>query len=449
MRKISSVSAVGSSRITLEIDPKLDMEFVDLAIKEAISQGKGLLPNDVKPSITAYVPEDIKTREFMSMTISSNRSLQELRYLLKDKLELGLGGVKGVAKATFMGGSDPEIRVVLDDQKMKALGLNPYAVEMRLNEYLEAHPTGRINKSGKEYILKIEKSMSSLDDLGRMVVAHTNGVTRVPIRLADIGRINPTYGEIEYINRINGRPTVMLTLQKEKGANSLRVSRDVRKTLAKIRGTLPRDLIFETVSDESLELMKNLSHIELLAVIITVLVFLIVFMTLKRFIPSLLILSSVAFSVVITFNLIYLLHIHLNMLTLGALTLGFGMFVDNSIVVFENTLRLREEGLSAREAAVRGAKEVFLPVLASTLTTVGVFFLFSVLPGKAPDILPSVGFRHVVRPDRLAPRLFFSHPGSKSRTFENEKKEGRFRKDGEGSSAVFSREFSGIHWRPA
>ena len=92
--------------------------------------------------------------------------------------------------------------------------------------------------------------------------------------------------------------------------------------------------------------------------------------------------SSIAFSIVITFNLIYAFGISLNMLTLGALALGFGMFVDNSIVVFENTLRLRETGMDPRQAAVQGPKEVFIAVLASTLTVMAVFFSFPFFQGK-------------------------------------------------------------------
>jgi len=107
-----------------------------------------------------------------------------------------------------------------------------------------------------------------------------------------------------------------------------------------------------------------------------------IFVVIRRLLPSLLILSSVAFSTIISFNFIYLFKIPMNMLTLGALALGFGMFVDNAIVVFENILRLRESGLEPVEAAIRGAREVFTPVLASTLTTIGVFFCFPFFQGR-------------------------------------------------------------------
>ncbi|MBP1661423.1 MAG: acriflavin resistance protein, partial [Candidatus Aminicenantes bacterium] len=130
------------------------------------------------------------------------------------------------------------------------------------------------------------------------------------------------------------------------------------------------------------EIRKNLNDLYVLAGLITIIVFAMIYVVLLRAKPSLLILSSIAFSIVITFNLIYAFKIPLNMLTLGALALGFGMFVDNSIVVFENILRLREAGLSPREAAIQGPKEVFIAVLASTLTVMAVFFSFPFFQGK-------------------------------------------------------------------
>ncbi|MCK7583469.1 MAG: efflux RND transporter permease subunit [Chromatiales bacterium] len=131
------------------------------------------------------------------------------------------------------------------------------------------------------------------------------------------------------------------------------------------------------------EIRKNLNDLYLLAGLITAIVFVMIFAVLRRLTPSLLILSSIAFSIVITFNLIYAFGISLNMLTLGALALGFGMFVDNSIVVFENTLRLREGGMEpARGGRPQGPREVFVAVLASTLTTMAVFFSFPFFQGK-------------------------------------------------------------------
>jgi len=379
VRKMSSVSQIGNSRITLEIDPKTDMEFVELALREAISQARAKLPYRLRPTIEKYVPAEFRTRRFLSVSISGDYSLQELRGILEDKLEFGLGSVQGVASVEVEGGSDPEIRIIIDEARLQALGLEAYAVNGALNRYFQSRPAGLARRSGREYIFRVAAPVRSMSDLDRTIIAHSGDV---PIRLSEIAEIRPSYADVQSINRINGMPTVRLTVSKEQGTNTLKVARKVKERLASIRKELPAGLVFRTVEDESQDVEKNLRHLIILAGIIVVLVFAMILLILRTLVPSLLILSSIAFSVVITFNLIYLMKIPLNMLTLGALALGFGMFVDNSIVVFENTLRLREGGLAPKRAAVEGARGVFLPVLASTLTTISVFFCFPFFQGR-------------------------------------------------------------------
>jgi HAE1 family hydrophobic/amphiphilic exporter-1 len=325
------------------------------------------------------VPEDFRVRPFLTYTISGNYPLQKLREIVKDKLEFGIGSVSSVAKVEVTGGADREIRIVLDRKKLKDLDIHPYQVNYALSQSLQTLPTGRMKKGTQEYILRISDSIKDMRDLGEIVVAYSGGV---PIKLSDVAQIVPSYGDILFINRINGQPTVMLTVLKEKGSNSLKVAKEVKKRLELIKKELPQDLIFKVVDDESEEIQKNLRQLYLLAGIITFVVFGLIFVVLRRLAPSLLILSSIVFSVVITFNLIYFFKISLNILTLGALALGFGIFVDDSIVVFENTLRLREKGLPPIQAAIQGSREVFIPVLASTLTIVSVFFCFPYFQGR-------------------------------------------------------------------
>ena len=377
--KMTSTSQIGMSRITLEFDPKTNMEFAQLVLREELAKTRPVLPPGVRPVLQPYVPEDFRVRPFLEYTVSGNYGLQELQELVKEKLEIGLGSVRGVSGVEVAGGSEPEIRVTLDEDRIKALGLHPYTVNAAIGGRLGTYPTGRVRRGNREFLFKFADRIDSLDELRDTIVAHSG---TNPILVRDVARVELTYADIRQIHRINGRPTVSLTVSKERGANTLRVARDVKAKLEEIKRELPPGLDFKGVDDESEEIRKNLDDLYLLAGLITAIVFVMVFVVLRRVKPSLLILSSIAFSVVITFNLIYAFGISLNMLTLGALALGFGMFVDNSIVVFENILRLREGGMVPREAAVRGPREVFVAVLASTLTTMAVFFSFPFFQGK-------------------------------------------------------------------
>jgi len=377
--KMTSTSQIGLSRITLEFDPKTDMEFAQLALREELTKTRPLLPPLVRPMLQPYVPEDFRERPFLQYTVSGDYGLQELQELVKEKLEIGLGSVRGVSGVEVAGGSEPEIRVVLDRDKIEAYGLHPYTVNAAIGARLGTYPTGRVRRGNQEFLFKFADRIDSLEELGRTVVAHSGAN---PILVKDVAKVEITYADIRQIHRINGQPTVSLTVLKERGGNTLRVARDVKAKLESLKRELPPGLVFKSVDDESEDVRKNLNDFYLLAGLITLIVFAMIYVVLRRFKPSLLILSSIAFSIVITFNLIYAFKISLNMLTLGALALGFGMFVDNSIVVFENILRQRERGLDPREAALQGPREVFTAVLASTLTTMAVFFSFPFFQGK-------------------------------------------------------------------
>ncbi len=377
--KMTSTSEIGMSRITLEFDPKTDMEFATLALREELTKARPLLPARIRPYVQPYVPEDFRERPFLQYTVSGRYGLQELQELVKEKLEIGLGAVRGVSGAEVSGGSEAEVRITLNEDRLKALGLHPYTVNAAIAARLGTFPTGRVRRGNQEFLFKFEDRIDSLDEVRGTVVAFSGAN---PILVRDVAKVEIAYADIRLVHRIDGQPTVNLTVSKERGANTLRVARDVKRRLEALKRELPPDLAFKSVDDESEEIRKNLNDFYLLAGIITAIVFIMVFLVLGRFKPSLLILSSIAFSIVITFNLIYAFKISLNMLTLGALALGFGMFVDNSIVVFDNILRLREAGLEPRQASLQGPREVFVAVLASTATTMAVFFSFPFFQGK-------------------------------------------------------------------
>ncbi|MEE9389984.1 MAG: efflux RND transporter permease subunit [Candidatus Aminicenantaceae bacterium] len=379
VRKMTSISLVGQSRITLEFEPKTNMEFARLALQERIAELRDVLPYGIRPRVEPYIPPIFVYRPLLSYTISGNYSLQKLRELVKEKIEIGIGSVKGISQVSVRGGSDPEIRIILDEKKLRSLDIRPYRISYAITNRTRTYPAGKIKKRNQEFIFKVSDPIKGLWELGETVIARSGDNS---IKLKDIAQIVPSFGDIYFIERINGQPTIRLTIRKERGASTPKVARAVKKRLEAIKAELPRDLVFRGVDDQSGEIQKSLQEIYLLIGIIISVIFILIFVVLRNFKPSLLVLSSIVFSVLITFNLIYLFRISINMLTLGGLALGFGLFVDNSIVVFENVLRLKEKGMSALQAAIKGPKEVFLPVLAATLTTMSVFFSFAYFQGR-------------------------------------------------------------------
>ncbi len=378
--KITSSSRINSSTINLEFDPKTNMEFATLALREEISRLKDDLPYGVnRPQVQPYVPEEFREDPFLSYSISGDYTLQKLRELVKERIEFGVGSAKGVADVMVTGGSDPVIKVALDKDKLKALNIHPGLIFQALSDRNLTFPVGKIQKGNQEFIFKISTSIKSIRELSETIITYSG---ENAVKLKDVAQAYPSYDDVNRINRINGQPTISLTVWKEAGTSTLKVAKAVKIKLDEIKSELPQDLIFRTVTDESERIQNNLKHLYLLVGIVLFVIFFLVFLILRSFKPSILVLSSIAFSVLITFNLVYFLKISINILTLGGLALGFGLFVDNSIVVFENVLRYREKGATPVDAAIKGSKEVFMPVLAATLTTMSVFFSFAYFTGR-------------------------------------------------------------------
>ena len=148
VRKILSESRIGASTITLEFEERTNMEFAHLALREKISELRELLPYGVKPNIQPFVPEEFREDPFLEYTISGSYSLQKLREYVKDRIEIGIGSIKGIADVSVTGGSDPEIKIILDKDKLKAFGILPYVIRLRIQERTEIYPAGETPIAG-------------------------------------------------------------------------------------------------------------------------------------------------------------------------------------------------------------------------------------------------------------------------------------------------------------
>lgn len=220
--KISSSSGIGMSSIELDFDPKINMEFARLALREKMDEVKDTLPQNVTLNLRPYVPPQFRVNPFLSYTISGDYSLDTLREIVKDKIELGLGSIQGVSSVSVTGGADPEIRILLDDQKIKALDIHPYLIYSQIRNRSTLFETGLVKKGEQEYIFKVSNPIIDLRDLKETTVAFSGSN---PIRLKDVAKVEQTYGDVNYINRINGQPTISLTVIKEAGASTPKVSK--------------------------------------------------------------------------------------------------------------------------------------------------------------------------------------------------------------------------------
>ncbi len=396
----------GSTKpLILRYDPNLDP-----VLRIAVS-----LPDAARARIAGGETDLAKQRE---------RELVHLRWFAENRIQRELETIPGVAAVQVRGGLVEEIRVRVDPFRMAAQGLDPREVSTRLAQENLNASGGLIREGSTEYLVRTLNEFVEVEEIADLALVRRNGAA---IRVRDIGTVERTHAEREVVTRVDGREAVELAIYREAGANIVAVADAV---LARVYGTqaqqerakeaekeaesgvastggsgsgggmrqgpgggpggggqtygggapltqlahvLRKDARFETLSDQSTFIRDSIEDVKSSAWLGVLLTVLVIRLSLRAFVPTLIISLSIPISVVVTFVPMFLTGVSLNIMSLGGLALGIGMVVDASIVVLEAIQRRRDAGDSAIDAAVNGAGEVAGAIAGSTLTSVAVF----------------------------------------------------------------------------
>jgi HAE1 family hydrophobic/amphiphilic exporter-1 len=371
----------GRSRIEVEFARGADMDFVRLDLSERIAALEDQLPAGAgRVRVEPYVPREFQEQErpFMRYTFTGPHTDEALRRHLDDEVEPELSRVTGVALMESYGGRDRLVEVELDEDRINALGLS--AVEVgELVEGLDlVREAGAVRSGDLEWAVTIQNRPASVQEIRDAVLTVSGGRL---IRIADVADVRDTFEEATRYYRINGRPAVQFTLAKQIRSNTVRLAGRVRDAVALVqRRTLP-GARFILDEDQSEQIERQLTDLRYRALVAAVVIFGVLLLFLGSFRSAGVVFATIAFSVLIALNLVYFGGLTLNLLTLMGLAMGFGLIVDNSIVVLENVYRRWQGGEEGVTAAEDGARQVVLPILASTATTLIVFVPFVYLQG--------------------------------------------------------------------
>ncbi|HEX7914878.1 efflux RND transporter permease subunit [Rudaea sp.] len=379
LRKIHSVSRTGQSDVILEFAWGTNMDQAGLDVRDKLDTLQ--LPLDAKkPVLLRFNPStDPIMRLSLSMTSGdkdkkaevNEAQLKQLRRFADDELKKRLEPTSGVAAVKVGGGLADQVDVDIDQQKLRQLNLNIADVTKRLTDENVNVSGGRIENGSQRYLVRTVNQFTNLDEMRNLLIKVDNGV---PVRLKDIAEVRQGFKEREGIVRVDGHEAIELAIYKEGDANTVSVAAAVKKGLAKLKDILPPNAKLDTIDDQSIFIQSSLDDVRNDAVIGGVLAILIIFFFLADSWSTFIISLSLPISLITTFFFMGQANVSLNVMSLGGLALATGMVVDDSIVVLENIARMREHGASILEASVKGAKEVSMAVIASTLTTVAVFF---------------------------------------------------------------------------
>lgn len=382
---VRSTSSRGSSAITIELHEDANVDLVVFELSDRIS----LMRDDMPPGSTAPQVDRDEPRQFaqeqtalIEYLLLSPRPLSDLRRWALDELQVRFESIDGVGRADIRGGTDPYIRVTVDTELAELYGIQAFEVLNAIDETNATMPLGQVEMLGTAYAVRVQQSVEDLAMLRQLPVAKVGDTI---VRIGDIGSVDTVHEPAEQFVRINGEQRILLSVFRRPGTDTLDVAQAVRARMEQVEAELPPDIRVELYSDQAEQLEAELGLLGKRLVIILVLVGALLLAMLRDLRTPLFLGASLAAALSLTIIALYHFEVPINLLTLTGLALAFGMLVDNAVVVLENIVRYREQGMPAREAAERGTAEVLVPVLAATLTTVAVFGPFVIFQGRLRD----------------------------------------------------------------
>jgi HAE1 family hydrophobic/amphiphilic exporter-1 len=381
---IQSTSSEGTSVVVIIFKSSADM---DKALDNAslkVGNAEYLLPKDArKPIISNFSMTDIP---IMRLGITSKIPPTELYDLVKNKVKPMISTINGIAQVDVLGGEEREIRINIDNEKLKAHWLSILQVTQAIQSANMEFPTGKIKDQSQQVIIRLSGKFSAIEDLKSLVVA-TDG-NGSPVRLSDIAEINDTKKETTSISRYNGENSIGLLIFKQPDGNEVEVSKKVRETIAHIEEIYAAQNIKFAIANDTSEftltsanaVMKDL----LLAICLVALVMLVFLHSVRN---SFIVLVAIPASLISTFTLMYLFGFSLNIISMIAMSLVIGILVDDSIVVLENIYRHMEMGKERRRASIDGRNEINYTAVSITMVDVVVFLPIAVITSMISGML--------------------------------------------------------------
>jgi HAE1 family hydrophobic/amphiphilic exporter-1 len=366
--------------VTLEFEWGSDMDLLSMEVREKLD--RLILPEEATDPIVLRF--DPSLDPIIRLALSGPGDLRVLRRLADKQIKQDFETVKGVAAAQVKGGLEEEIQVEVDQNRLAALGISLDQVRQVVGVGNVNLPGGALRGQDSQYLIRTINEFDDMEEIANLIIQHQNGAA---VRLGDVARVYRGHKEREEITRVGGQESVEVSLYKEGDANTVRVARLLQDRIEQWQdGKLPEGVTMTVLFDQSHFIQQAVNEVRSSAVIGGALAIIVLMFFLRDVRSTLIIATSIPISVVTTFIAMYELDISLNIMSLGGLTLGIGMLVDNSIVVLESIFRRRQEGKDLVTAAVLGTSEVGPAVVASTLTTVAVFLPIVFVEGIAGQL---------------------------------------------------------------
>ncbi|HLW46238.1 MAG TPA: efflux RND transporter permease subunit [bacterium] len=377
VQQILSTTRTGTTSIQVWFNWGTDLNIAEVEVIQNVQRVMRNLPTGVtQPFVLKFDISNIPVAQVVVGGGGLNaRELYDLGY---NTIEPQLERIPGVSQAFVNGGLVRQFNVDVDPNRLNATGLTLQGVINGITKYNALIPSGDLKNNRIDYLLNVPSLLQNVPAIQHVVLATHSGI---PIHVADVAQVQDAAADQTQIVRINGKPGVIMFVAREPDANTIQVVDALRKALPRLSG-IPKGVTLQVGFDQSQYIRAAIATLEREALVGAVLTFLVVLVFLRSLWSLVIIGVGIPLSVASALLLLYFTGQGLNIFTLGGLTLAMGRLVDDAIVVRENITRhLTVPGTPVLKAVLEATQEVGLPVLASTATTIAVFFPVVFLSG--------------------------------------------------------------------
>ena len=377
IRTLTSTSSQGRSRISVEFELTVDLETAANDVRDKVSQAQRYLPRDCDPPTVSKADADANPIMFIAVT-SPKRSLLELSEIAELTFKEQLQTISGVSSIMIWGEKRFAMRIWLEPSKLAGYQMTPLDVRNAIMRENIELPAGSIEGNTTELTIRTLGLMTTPAEFNNLILKQVGNQS---IRVRDIGRAELGPEDLRGIMKMNGIPMVGTVIVPQPGANHIEIVDDVYKRLDYIKKDLPDDVEIVVGFDNTQYIRTSIKEVKSTIYLAFLLVVIIIFIFLRDWRTTILPILVIPVSLIGSFFVMYLAGYTINVLTLLAIVLSIGLVVDDAIIMMENIYVKIEQGMSPREAGIKGANEIFFAIIATTITLIAVFFPIVFLEG--------------------------------------------------------------------
>ena len=381
LKEITSRSNDNLSVVSLEFEWESDLNEATNDVRDAIDRIYDYLPEGVeRPAIFKF---NMSMIPIIFYAVTAEESYPGLSKILEEKIINPLNRIEGIGSVGIAGAPQRKIYIEADPLKLDAYNITLEQIGNIIAAENMNMPSGNIKMGKMDYQLRVEGEFTDSYQLDKLVLGQYQGRT---VYLEDVATVRDTLKDVSLEEKINGKQGVRLYVMKQSGANTVKIAREVKKSIEELKKDLPSDIQVSEILDTSTFISDSISNLSETLFWAFFFVILVILFFLGRWRATFIVV------LILSFIYLYVTDGSLNIIALASLSIALGMVVDDAIVVLENITRHIERGSSPREAAIYATNEVWLAVIVTTLVIVAVFFPLTLVSGMTGVLFKQLGW---------------------------------------------------------